>query len=35
MAMAEIPAEQQLNRDAFGKAFAVWMKLNGWSQQTF
>jgi hypothetical protein len=33
--MADIPAEQQLNRDAFGKAFTVWMKRNGWSQQTF
>jgi hypothetical protein len=33
--MAEIPPEQQAHRDAFGKALTVWMKRNGWSQQTF
>jgi len=32
--MADIPATQQLNRDAFGKAITVWLKQNGWSQQT-
>jgi hypothetical protein len=32
--MAEIPAEQQQHRDAFGRAITIWMKHNGWSQQT-
>lgn len=32
--MSDIPTEQQLHRDAFGKSFTVWMRLNGWSQQT-
>ena len=33
--MAEIPAEQQLHREALGRAVSIWMKRNGWSQQTF
>ena len=32
--MAEIPAEQQQHRNAFGRAITIWMKHNGWSQQT-
>ena len=32
--MAEIPAEQQQHRDAFGRAITIWMKGNSWSQQT-
>ena len=32
--MADIPTEQQLHRDAFGKSITAWMRLNGWSQQT-
>jgi hypothetical protein len=32
--MNHIPAEQQLHRDAFGKSFTAWMRLNSWSQQT-
>jgi hypothetical protein len=30
-----IPPDQQAHRDALGKAVTVWMKRNGWSQQTF
>lgn len=33
--MADIPAEHQAHRVALGKAVTVWMKRNGWSQQTF
>jgi len=33
--MAVIPAEQQRNRENFGRAITVWMRRNGWSQQTF
>jgi hypothetical protein len=33
--MAEIPVEYQAHREALGKAITVWMKRNGWSQQTF
>jgi hypothetical protein len=32
--MAEIPAEQQAHREAFGRAITIWFKQNGWSQQT-
>lgn len=33
--MAVIPADQQRNREHFGRAITVWMRRNGWSQQTF
>ena len=33
--VAVIPAEQQQHRDALGRAITVWMRKNGWSQQTF
>jgi hypothetical protein len=33
--MADIPVQQQAHRDAFGKAVTIWMRRNGWSQQTF
>jgi len=33
--VAVIPADQQQHRDAFGRALTVWMRKNGWSQQTF
>jgi hypothetical protein len=32
--VAVIPAEQQQHRDALGRAITVWMRKNGWSQQT-
>jgi len=32
--MAGIPADQQAHRDGFGRAITLWMKRNGWSQQT-
>lgn len=28
-----IPADQQAHRDAFGRAFTAWMRINSWSQQ--
>lgn len=33
--LASIPAEQQKHRDALGRAITIWMRKNGWSQQTF
>jgi hypothetical protein len=32
--MNPAPADQQACRTAFGKALAVWLRRNGWSQQT-
>ena len=34
MDMADIPADQLAHREALGKAYTIWMKRNGFSQQT-